>query len=189
MKLHEIVNRPYTGNPADLDQLAANPNRKEEATIEGHQVWFTDALDTVKCYDIDGVAAVTGLQFSSNAIPKGFRISTLLVKPEARGKGLATALYKYLLDLKGYTLVSDTHMSDGAIAVWKGLIKLGYEVTVLKDGQLHTIVTPDDIQDAVDGNPNTLLLAKNKLVEYGIPCVGEGILSPRKIVTEGNLFH
>lgn len=177
MKLHEIAKiSRYEPDPSALDRVVQDPNRQLVDTIENKPVYKTK-IGNQTIFDIDGQAMLVGVEFSYDGKP-AYRIGQLLTKPESRGKGYASALYKSLVVRQRIAAVSDDSLTDGSIAVWRSLAKVCKVKALRKStGQVIDISSVDDV---VNGDPDLLLMA---IHESEIPEVPRGILEQMEYYT------
>lgn len=159
MKLNEIMKlNTYEPDLAVLDAIITNPSRTAIDHTENKVVYRTE-LNGNTIFDIDGQAMLVGkmFKFKNN---DAYRVGYIVVRPEARRKGYATALYVSLVNRLRLTLVSDDHLTDGSLAVWRAVAKVCHVKSFnQRTGEERSI---DTVEQAVDNTLDTLLIARNE---------------------------
>lgn len=137
-----------------LDALNSHSSYDDEQVLPREEpkmddLWYEDSTKGLQIYlDRDGI---------KNAGPHNFHffnmkdayvgscnlgknndlvtINTIGIVEDARGWGLGMEFYLWLLDEKKFTVISDKEMSDGAVALYKKLLK-DHKGYVVSDGRV-----------------------------------------------------
>jgi len=98
-------------------------------------------------------------QFSLREDDLGFRVSSVWIDPEYRGKGTMKKLYQFILD-KNIKIISDHSQTTSAINLWKSFIDSGQLYYLDTNNNISTISDIENFDKVYNGTNDRLILSK-----------------------------